>query len=215
MFGVWTDEAGRNQIEFTTFGEGSDVIYYTFRNSNYEDEVYMVSDFRWMYNKGCIEWDDGENVIMVERGGQAITINDIRLTKGGSLVARPIPKDALWDAAMTTSLPVSIWSIPFERLYNRVIRNANAEYISYEEYDDAALHDEHDDMVGGLNGQVYVVRFSGEVSKNPELDFLYYEAETIATFVIVMDGSRVTYAVCDSACQHLITAATIYAASLM
>ncbi len=213
--GIWTDEAGRNQIEITYNGAVGDVIFFTFRNSDYEDEYTMATDLRWIYDKGRIEWNDGENVIVVEKGGRAILSNGVRLTKGGSLVARPIPKEILWDAAMTTTVSVSIWDIPFERLYNRVMRDVTAEYTPYEEYDSKELRGVYDDTIDGLGSPAYVVTLSGQVCQNPELDFLYYKTETIATFVIVVKGSQAVYAVCDSVCDHLTGTAALYAASLM
>ncbi len=195
FIGTWTGFEGFVQIIV-----GADSVSYISRDmETYEDTLTVHDAINWNTKDGCIEVENSDIVYTMSEDGQSIVggVGGIIIFyKGGELAEKPMPTELLKSAVLGAKLSVGYgyFSATLEDICNEVVRDVEINYYTLEEYGtDFSYYEECMEIAKEDNTDTYIVTLEGEVSMNPNLDFMYTERLEFIKFVVVVDKNEVIY----------------------
>ncbi len=195
FIGTWTGFEGFVQIVV-----GADSVSYISRDmETYEDTLAVYDSIIWNTKDGRIEVEDSDIIFEMSEDGQSIVGGYggiVIFYKGGELAEKPMPTELLKNTVLGAKLSVGYgyFSASLEDICNQVVRDVAINYYTLEEYGtDFSYYEECMEIAKEDNTDTYIVTLEGEVSMNPNLDYMYTERLEFIKFVVVVDKNEVIY----------------------
>lgn len=168
--GVWTSQDDRNQIKIT-----NNSVVFIKRDMSYNDTETTKKDISFIYEEGRIEWDDGEDYLLVDANGQSITYDKVSYTKGGNLIMPTAEiRSAVGDIKYTHA---NMFSVKMSELFAKKGRG-----ITYDIQEKS--------NVSGTT--IYNVEVTGEVLVSLDIPNYYYPSGTLLTCLVTFKDGEVT-----------------------
>lgn len=208
FIGTWTGLAGYAQIVV-----GSDTVSYIYRDAEtYEDSLTVYDSIIWNTKDGCIEVENSDVLFTMSEDGQSIVGGYGGITifyKGGELAEKPMPTELLTRAVFDAKLSVGYgyFSASVEDICDEVVRDMTINCYTIEEYGtDYSQYEEHVGIMDEHPGDAYIVTLKGDVSMNPNLDYMYTESLEFLKFLIIVQNNEIVYKGCFDMDRYFETA---------
>lgn len=191
FLGTWTTEDGFAQIKIET----TEFINTCRDESTYEDTISVSNSLIWNIKEGFLEFNDSDDVYNISEDGKVIFNSyGIAYYKGGELAEQPIPTELLTDAVLKYKYYVGPFSTYFGYICDKIVREIKMDYFPLIEYKDKfSQYDKAVDLEKQLGGEAFIVTVEGEVSMNPDIDYLYTSYGSVAKFLVIVKDGKVVY----------------------